>query len=431
MMRVAVLGGGITGLSSAYFLARKGFKVEVFEADGFLGGIAASFPFEGTHLDRFYRHIYVCDDDLLSLISELGLNDKLGWHASRMGFYSAGESYDFGGPLDLLRFKPLSFLDRIRFALITFYLGFVKDSRRFDDVSADEWLRKYMGWRGYDTLWAPLLKSKFGDAYKSIPLSWFWSKIQLRKSNRTKTMSNEKLGYLDGSFKFLVDALADKITGYGGVIHTGSPVEELVVEDGKALGLKASGKKFSFDTILSTLPLPELSKLIPDSQREYRDSLLKIDHNGIVVMILKLKRRLSPYYWLSIGDSNIPFNLLLEHTNLISPDNYGGKHILYISNYTSIEEDFYKMSEEELFKVYLPHLKKVYPDFDRDDVDEVFVFRNEFGTPVFTRGYQSLLPNSLSPIENLYLACGEQIYPEDRGMSKSIEVAKKVCGMIS
>ncbi|MFH1788179.1 MAG: NAD(P)/FAD-dependent oxidoreductase [Candidatus Altiarchaeota archaeon] len=429
-MSVAVLGGGLTGLVSAYLLSKKGFSVEVFERDGFLGGIAAPFPFEGTHLDRFYRHIYVCDCALLSLIDELGLGAKLGWHKSRMGFYSGGACYDFGGPLDLLRFHPLSFAERFRFGLITLYLGFVKDSTRFDTVSADEWLTKYMGKHGYETVWAHLLKSKFGDDYKSVPLSWFWSKIQLRKSNRTKTMSNEKLGYLDGSFKVLVDALADAIIGSGSVIHTGAPVEKLIVEGGRAVGLMVSGREFRFDRILSTLALPELAKLIPDSELDYRDSLLRIGHKGIVVMVLKLKRGLSPYYWLSIGDSTIPFNLLLEHTNLVSLDKYNGKHILYVSNYTSTDDSLYKLEGEELLEEYLPHLRKVYHGFKREDVEEVFVYRSDYGTPVFMKGYRNLIPSHKSPLENLYLACGEQIYPEDRGMSKSIEVAGKVVDLM-
>jgi len=430
-MKVGVVGGGITGLSAAYFLCRRGFEVEVFEKEEYLGGIAASFPFEGSFLDRFYRHIYVCDSDLLSLISELRLDGKLRWYPSRMGLFYGGKSYDFGGPFDLLKFSPMSVLDRIRFGLITLYLAGVQDSAKFDNVSADEWLRRYMGDRGYGVVWAPLLKSKFGESYRNVPLAWFWSKIQLRKSNRTKTMSSERLGYLDGSFKILIDALEGEITGLGGIIHRKTPVDELLVEDGKAVGLKAGGTTFSFDRILSTLPLPELAKLLPETNHEYKQELLRITHKGVVVMVLKLKRQLSPYYWLSISDPEIPFNLLLEHTNLIPSSVYNGKHILYVSNYTSVDDPLYRMSTDDLLNAYVPHLKKVYPDFERGDVEEAHVFRSDYGTPVFTRGYRNLIPESKTPIRNLYIACGEQIYPEDRGMSKSIELARKVCGMIT
>jgi protoporphyrinogen oxidase len=430
-MKVSILGGGISGLSAAYFLGKKGFEVEVFEKEDELGGIASSFPFEGTFLDRFYRHVYVCDSDLLGLIGELGLSEKLRWHPSRMGLYYGGKSYDFGGPLDLLKFTPLSLPDRLRFGLITLYLAFVRDSSRFDNVSADAWLKKYMGEQGYNVVWAPLLKCKFGESYRNVPLAWFWSKIQLRKSNRTKTMSNEKLGYLDGSFKELIDSLEKNITALGGVIHKKTAVREILLEDGKTTGIKASNGTYLFDKILSTLPLPGLAGLLPQTQEEYKKRLLRIKHKGILVMVLKLKRQLSPYYWLSISDSGIPFNLLLEHTNFIPPTNYGGKRILYVSNYTATEDPLYRMSADDLFDAYLPHIRKVCPKFNEDDVEEIFVFRNDYGTAVFEQGYRDFIPESKTPIRNLYIACGEQIYPEDRGMSKSIELAKKVCEMIA
>jgi protoporphyrinogen oxidase len=244
-------------------------------------------------------------------------------------------------------------------------------------------------------------------------------------------MSNEKLGYLDGSFKELIDSLEKNITALGGVIHKKTAVREILLEDGKTTGIKASNGTYLFDKILSTLPLPGLAGLLPQTQEEYKKRLLRIKHKGILVMVLKLKRQLSPYYWLSISDSGIPFNLLLEHTNFIPPTNYGGKRILYVSNYTATEDPLYRMSADDLFDAYLPHIRKVCPKFNEDDVEEIFVFRNDYGTAVFEQGYRDFIPESKTPIRNLYIACGEQIYPEDRGMSKSIELAKKVCEMIA
>lgn len=429
-MRVAVMGGGFGGLVASHLLAKKGYEVFLFEKDGHLGGIAAAFHFEDTFLDRFYRHVYVCDKELLSLISELGLDDKLRWHPSRMGLFYGGKTYGFGGPLDLMKFTPLSIPDRVRFGLITLYLGYMRESGMLDEVTADEWLGKRMGKKGYEVVWAPLLKSKFAESYQEVPLAWFWSKIQLRKSNRTKTMSNEKLGYLEGSFKVLLDSLEEAVTSFGGIMHKGSPVQEVLVEDGKAVGIKADGRKHSFDRVLSTMPLPELAGVLPKGQEEYREKIRGIDHKAILVMALKLNRSLSKYYWLNISDSRIPFNLLLEHTNLVNPGAYNGKHVLYISNYLSADDPLYSMTADELFESYLPHLKRVYDGFDAKWVEDVYVFRNDYGTPVFDRDYKNRIPSHKTPIKNLFIACGEQIYPQDRGMSKTIEVVKNACGLI-
>jgi protoporphyrinogen oxidase len=142
--RVAVLGGGIGGLASAHFLLKAGLTPVVLEASDRLGGLGTWFEHDGVHLDRYYHVILDSDADLVALTSELGIADRLIWRETGMGFRLGGALYGFNSPLDLLRFKALSFPDRIRTGLGAAYITKIKKhGLDLDDVYARDWLRKF------------------------------------------------------------------------------------------------------------------------------------------------------------------------------------------------------------------------------------------------------------------------------------------------
>ena len=151
-MRIGIVGGGIAGLTAAYRLAKAGRQVFVFEADEKLGGLARSFDFAGTQLDVFYRHIFKSDTDIIRLIDELKLTDELIWAESKMGFYTEGRTYNFTTPVDLLLFSPLPFFDRIKLGLISLFLRDVKDWKKFEKITAKEWIIKNFGKNIYEVV---------------------------------------------------------------------------------------------------------------------------------------------------------------------------------------------------------------------------------------------------------------------------------------
>ena len=114
---MAVLGGGIGGLASAHFLLQAGFTPVVLEASDRLGGLGTWFEHRDVHLDRYYHVILDSDAELCALVKELGIDDRLVWRETGMGFRLGGKLYGFNSPLDLLRFRALSFPDRIRTGL--------------------------------------------------------------------------------------------------------------------------------------------------------------------------------------------------------------------------------------------------------------------------------------------------------------------------
>jgi protoporphyrinogen oxidase len=90
-MTIAIVGGGLMGLSLGYYLSRQGASVEIFEAASNLGGLADTVTLEdATAVDRFYHVILSSDRHLLGLVDELGLRDQFRCRETKMGFYYHG-----------------------------------------------------------------------------------------------------------------------------------------------------------------------------------------------------------------------------------------------------------------------------------------------------------------------------------------------------
>ena len=237
-MRVGIIGGGAAGLAAAYYLTEEGHYAEVFERAPFLGGQASTFPVGGGQLERGYHHLFVSDVDMVELIHELGLGDKLAWLESNVGLFQGGRIWDFNTPMDLLRFKPLSLLQRIRVGLWTLYLQKTRNWRKFEGVTAKDWTVGHMGRQAYQVIWEPLLRGKFGEFYEQIGMTWLWGKIYLRVASRGKGMQKERLGYPMGSFGEVFDVLGERVVQQGGDVHISAGVRKVVVEEGTATGLE-------------------------------------------------------------------------------------------------------------------------------------------------------------------------------------------------
>ena len=428
-MNIGIIGGGITGLSAAYELGKRGHKVALFEKESELGGQAGTFVVEGERLERFYHHIFTSDIDIIKVIAELGLGERLLWLDSKVGFFHRGRIYDFVTPMELLKFRPLGLVDRVRLGLVSLYLRRYGNWHSLEGVTAKEWLTRYGGRRSYEVVWGPLLKNKFGESAHEIGMVWLWGKIHLRLASRRG--EKESLGYLNGSFGLLIESLRKRIIDAGGEIYTSSPVDRVVVEGERATGIQSAGREHPCDAVIATVPSPVFLEMVPHLPADYAGKLAGVRYQGAMVMVLTLKERLSHIYWLNISDASIPFVALVEHTNLVDPSVYGGKRIVYIANYLSKDSPLYSLSPDELLQEYLPHLRKINPEFEPGWVEGCYLFRDDAGQPIITTNYSSRIPEHATPISRLYLANTTQIYPEDRGMNYSVRLGRRVAGLVS
>lgn len=435
-MKVGIIGAGAAGLAAAYELTLAGVEVSVYEKASFVGGQASTFDVESTPLERGYHHLFTSDTDILALMSEIGLSDRMEWYESKVGIFYDGKIFNLVTPLDLLKFSPLSIIDRIRMGLVTMILKTKKDWESLETVTTDEWIKTWAGKRVYEVVWGPLLRGKFGDRhYTEIGMPWFWGKIHTRFASRGKNMAKELLGYPKGSFGEIFDTLTKKIELMGGTVKLSTGVSKIIIEKGKAVGLSIESNSKQevtqrFDAILSTTPSFVFPKLVPKMPKEYEERLTTVQYMSAVLIILILDRPLTNVYWLNVADRSIPFVGVIEHTNMIDSSFYGGKHIVYLSNYLNIDHRLYQMDHKQLLEEYLPHIKKINPDFEESWIEKTYYHKVGAAQPIIGINYSQRIPSHKTPFEGLYLANTTQIYPEDRGTNYSVRMGREVAKLL-
>jgi protoporphyrinogen oxidase len=423
--QVLIVGAGFTGLSAGYELAKQGIAVTLLEADSEIAGLAGAFDVGGEKLDRFYHHWFTNDEEVMTLIAELGLQQKIQISPTNTGIYYANNFFKLSTPWDLLNFSPLSFPDRIRLGLLALRARRVKDWRALESKTAKEWLQELGGANVYRVVWEPLLKGKFGPYAEQISAVWFWNKLKLRGGSRGKG-GEERLAYFQGGFVGLADAVAAKITAMGGRIETRAAVSE-IQRDGDAWLVSCDQGEVKADKVLVTTALPLVAKMISGwAEAEYLQKLERIQYIGNVCLVLELDRELSKTYWLNVNDPSFPFVGVIEHTNFERPETYGGRHIVYLSKYLPHTDPLYAMSNDEFLNYALPFLQKMFPALQRDWIKRHHLWKARWSQPVVEKYYGAMIPAETGPADGFYLCSMAQIYPEDRGTNYAIREGRRM-----
>jgi protoporphyrinogen oxidase len=420
-----VIGGGFGGLAAAYELGCSGRPCILLESSPTLGGLSGTFGVEGMRLEKFYHHWFNHDRAIMDMIGELGLDENLIFGPADVGMYYANSVHRLRSPLDLLRFRPLSLSDRFRTGLLALCARHVRDWKRLEQKSASEWLIQLGGLPGFEVVWRPLLNAKFGRYADDVSAVWMWNKLKLRGSSRSRS-GRDELAYFRGGFGALADALAARVRQQGGEIRTNCPVSRVLTERGAVVGVETPHGVIAADEVLVTTPLPIALRLAPDLPDRYVRPAAKIQHLASVCLVMVLDRSLSSCYWLNVNDPTFPFVAVIEHTRLDLPEHYGGKHIVYLSRYTTEDDPLYGMDSGQLLDNYRDYLKRVFPQFDPAWVIQHFCWRAPYGQPVVTRRYSEVLPSFRTPVRGLWFCTMAQVYPEDRGVNYAVSYARRV-----
>lgn len=420
-MKTAIIGAGLTGLTAGYRLSQKGHEVTIFEEALGLGGLASAFPVGSESLDRFYHHIFVSDSELLALIDELSLDDFLNWYEPKNAIYLENSLFPFTSPLDLLCFKPLRILSRIRMGLLVIRSKFINDYKPFECITAREWIVKRSGQDAYDKVWGPLLKSKFDVDADNVSGTWIWNKFKLRGSSRGKNIAKEQLGYMQGGFITLLKGLAEKIQQKGGSIILQKSVKTISKNQDGMWEVVTDGGKTLFEQVLFTASPELLATACHELPQQYKESLQAIRLKANLCLTLELKDRLSPYYWITIAQDDFPFVLIIEHTNLVGLRGYNS-HVVYLSRYLDTSDPLFTAGDDEIFLNFIMGVKKVFPKFEQDNIEKATLHRARYAQPVVTMGYGKNIPTIKTPLEGLFLASMPQIYPEDRGLNYAVRL---------
>lgn len=427
---VAVIGGGVAGLTAAYTLLKQGAKITLFEAQNSVGGLSTTYDFGEFQWDRFYHCILTSDESLLSLLDELGLSSQLRWRRTEVGFYSRNALHRMTRPTDLLRFPCLSLLSKIRFGLGILYAAFLCDGRGLESMPLQEWVMRVFGKDLYREMWEPLLRCKLGDLRTEASAAFLWSTIRRLYSTREKGVEKtEQLGHVEGGYRVVLDRLVEQILDMGGRIHLGVRLSKIcATKDG--IGIIEQGAIREFDACLMTIPAPAILKLVPELNDEYKARLSMPQYLGIVCAALVLKRPLSPYYLTNVTE-NVPFTGIVEMTNLIDPSTAThGRTLVYLPKYTTPSDPLFILSDDEVWNRFEPSLFRVHPELKRSDIVSIHVFRERFVQPVPTLNYSIQAPTVSTGIPHLFVANTTQIVNDTLNNNAMTRIARSACSLL-
>lgn len=429
---VVIVGGGFTGLTAAYVLSKRGCSVKVIEADKTPGGLAGTFEFaDGVKLEKFYHHWFNNDVYVPELVKELGMAGDVITLPTRTGMYFNGRMWKLSTPWDLLRFKALSLVDRIRLGLLVFQVRRVKDWRTIENLSIREWLESLCGKNVYRTVWEPLITSKFSIYADVVNAVWMWKKLVLRGSTRNDK-GGEELAYFKGGFGRLAEAMVSAIETAGGEVSLSVRVTGVVADGNKIKALQTDQGQVAGRQFLLTPAFPIIANILENStDSSWIERLRRVRYLGNMCLVLRLKRSLSETYWLNVNDPGFPFVGVIEHTNFDTPANYDGSHIVFLSRYLAVEDPVWAYSDEQYVDFALQHLQRMFPEMDRGWVIEHRVWRAEYAQPVTERGYSQYVPGRETPFSNASISSMAQIYPEDRGTNYAIREGRTVADTLA
>ena len=409
------------GLAVAYQLTLDGHQPVVFEADDRVGGMTACFDFNGLQIERYYHFHCISDSGVLRMLQELGIADKMLWVETRMGYWYQNRLQAWGNPIALLKFRGLGMIAKFRYGLHAFLATKRTNWHPLDKVEATEWIQRWVGQEAYEVLWRRLFDYKFYDYANGLSAAWIWSRI--RRIGRSRyNLFREKLGYLEGGSTTLLHSMKTAIENRGGIIRLQSPVSQVVIEDGQIRGVRVNDQLEPFDKVISTIPLPYVPRLMPDLPSNILAQFQSVKNIAVVCVIVKLRKSVTENFWLNTNDPEMDIPGLVEYTNLRPLD----QHIVYVPFYMPGEHPKFAEPDQVFLDKVRRYLKKINPALTDEDFLDLRASRYRYAQPVCDPGFLDKLPPAALPIKGLWVADTSYYYPEDRGISESIDFGRNM-----
>jgi protoporphyrinogen oxidase len=419
---VGVVGAGLLGLTAAYRLASAGVRVSLFERAPDLGGLVGSFDFGGRPVDRFYHVVLPTDDRVLGLAEEFGLRDRFRFRPTRVGFYGEGRLFSATTPMEFLRFPLFGPVGRARLAAFVARCQLISDCKELDETPLVPWLERMCGRTVAERLWKPLLDSKFDGCYDDLPATYIWARSRRMSTTRDRG-GREVMGWLSGGYQTLVDELERRLRALGCEIRTRAAVERIVGDETGVSGLVVDGELRLVDLVLCTLAPLHTAVLLPNGLAHHAHPD-RFRYLGVVCLLLRTRRSVSPYYHLNITDRRVPLTTVVETTHVVDPEHVGG-HLVYAARYVDPEHEDQRRPVEEIAAEYLGQVRTIFPDLRAEDVLDSVVQRARVTEPVHLLGGARNLPEHF-PVPGLALGSIAHVYPDISSGQAVTGVAERI-----
>jgi protoporphyrinogen oxidase len=421
MSRIVVLGAGPMGLAAAQRAVTLGHKVDLIEADSKVGGMAAHFDFSGTSIERFYHFVCKSDTPTFALMEELGIADKMRWVDTSMAYYSHGKVHKWGDPVSLLMYPHLTLIEKFRTGLQMFLTTKARNFDGIEHLTSRQWIEGGSGKSVYDKLWRRLQELKFYEYADQVSASWIATRIK-RIGNSRKSIFQEQLGYVDGGSETLVEAVADDIRRRGGRIRLKTPAERVVVDSGRVTAVLAGGRQYPADAVICTVPIPLVNNLVPDLPQSWKDKYDAIRNIGVVCLLFKLRKSITPHFWLNIIADDIDIPGIIEFSNLRPVS----ETIVYVPYYMPVTQPKWGWKDQQFIDEAFGYIKRINPQIGNDDILDAKVGRLRHAQPICEPNFRDKLPPVQTPIKGLQIADTCYYYPEDRGVAESIRLGRRM-----
>jgi len=426
-LKVGIIGAGVAGMSAAWDLVNAGYDVTVYEAGSEVGGLASGFRDENWDwsLEKFYHHWFETDEDIKKILTEMGQWGQVIFPRPKTSYWIDGDVVRSEISPSAI-FLPISLPATARMGFAGIYLKMLSNGIQLEKHTAHDWLTRYMGTEAYDKFFRPLLIGKFGEQYQDVNMAWMWARVKARSLH---------LGIYQGGFQAFLDALGEAITQKKASINLDSPVDRLHIADDKPV-LTVKGEETVFDRVISTTSPQRLLKMADGlSETPYGEKVDNLNSIGAVCVIYAMKQSVltDGTYWLNLPadspdktKSQFPFLALVEHTNWLPKEHYGGDHIIYAGDYVPVDHEYFQMSDDELAERFLQVMPTFNPDFKPEWVRKSWVFRAPYAQPVPKVNHSQNIPALQTPLSGVYWASMSQVYPWDRGTNFAVEIGRQV-----
>ncbi len=384
--------------------------------------MAAHFDLDGLSIERFYHFVCKSDEPTFALMRELGIGDRMRWRVTSMGIFTGGRLHDWGNPVALLKFSEISLLSRLRYG----FFAFVSTHReRWDSIeteSARSWITRWCGTEVYDRLWKPLFALKFYQYADNVSAAWIWTRIK-RIGRSRKSLMQEELGYIEGGSQALVDSLCAAIRARGGTIRLKCPVGRVTVESGRVTGVDTPEGFHPADAVICTVPTPLVSAMVPELPPESKAAYNAIHNTGVCCLVFKLRRSVTPHFWVNVSEPDIAIPGLIEFTNLRP---IGDEVVVYVPYYMPTDNVKFGWTDKALLDEAFGYIRRINPKLGPEDILSAYVARLRYAQPVCEPGFAAKIPPVQTPIAGLQIADTCFYYPEDRGISESVRLGREM-----